>query len=44
MGAPTSGDLTINKATFGPGFGPSAVWSDDSKYFVLPRWVELYQV
>lgn len=44
MGSPTSGDLTIDKAAFGPGFGPSAVWSEDSKYLVLPRWVEINQV
>lgn len=44
MGAPTCGDLSVDNRCFGPGFGPSAVWSDDSKYLVLPRWVETSQV
>ena len=38
MGAPTSGELLVDGRVIGRGFGPSAVWSNDSKYFVIPRW------
>lgn len=38
MGAPTSGELLVDGRVIGWGFGPSAIWSNDSKYFVIPKW------
>ncbi|WP_427451281.1 hypothetical protein [Litorimonas sp. WD9-15] len=44
MGAPTSGELSLDDLPLGPGFGPSAVWSTDSKFLVVPRWIRNAQI
>jgi len=38
MGAPTSGALFLDGKKYPGRFGPSAVWSDNSKYCVIPKW------
>ena len=39
MGAPVGSPLTIGGREIEGHFSPSAIWSEDSKYFAVPKWV-----
>lgn len=39
MGAPVGSPLTIGGREIEGHFSPSAIWSEDSKYLALPKWI-----
>ena len=40
QGAPTYGMLKLSNGLTFKGCNPSAVWSDDSKFFAVPQWTQ----